>query len=102
MVALRRVAPRKACDPGSLAPSYASTSVSRSATSPWRSVAPSSRGATSSTGPSRAAPSSGEAVTVRVDETAELGQLLADPDRGGAAATVAGRDGAADGEHRAD
>ena len=48
--------PLWAWDPGSPLPSYASTSVSRTVTPPCVSVAPSSRGATSSTGPARSVP----------------------------------------------
>src|SRR3954470_24765978 len=88
MTAVRLVGPRKAWEPGSSAPAYASTSVSRTATSPWRSTALSSRGATSSTGPPSSSASSGEPGTVSVEERGDLVELLADPRGGGAATTV--------------
>ena len=47
MTLLRSVRPRWAWEPGSSAPSYASTSVSRMVTPPWVKVAPSRRGAAS-------------------------------------------------------
>src|SRR5688500_11582416 len=54
MVLLRGVCPRKACDPGSFPPSYASTSVIRSTIGPssvsCTSSRPSRSGATSRTG----------------------------------------------------
>jgi hypothetical protein len=50
ITSLRAVRPRWACEPGSAGPSYASTSVSRTLTPACVNVAPSSRGATSSTG----------------------------------------------------
>src|SRR4051794_8082702 len=87
--------PLYACEPGSFGPSYASTSVSRTATSPCRSVAPSRRGATSRTGPS----SSAHPGTVLRDGGPQLGQLLDDPVGCGAAAAVARRDRTIDGEH---
>src|SRR6478609_9969541 len=60
----------------------------RTATAPCRSTALSRRGACSRTGPDR----SSEPGTVRVDDGGELGELLADPDRCGAAAALAGGD----------
>ena len=50
ITSLRGVRPRWACEPGSAGPSYASTSVIRTLTPACVNVAPSSRGATSSTG----------------------------------------------------
>src|SRR6478736_77928 len=98
MVALRRVLPRYACEPGSSGPSYASTSVRRTATSPWRSTAPSRRGATSRTGPARSSRRSAQPVTVSGDGGGQLGQLLAHPLRGGATPAVARRHRALGGE----
>src|ERR1700754_92043 len=98
MTALRRVRPRKAWEPGSFAPSYASTSVSRTATSPWRSTAFSSRGACSRTGPDK----SGEAGTVTVHDRGQLVELLTRAHRRGAAAPVAGGDRPLDREDGAD
>src|SRR5690349_7814040 len=94
--------PLYACEPGSPGPSYASTSVSRTATAPsavsCRRTAPSRRGATSRTGPAR---DSDQPGTVVSHGGAELGELLGHPRRSGAAAGVAGGHGALDREHLA-
>src|SRR6476659_7966711 len=68
----------------------------RTATSPCRRTAPSSRGATSRTSP---VSDSGQPGTVVRDGGPQLGQLLGDPHLRGAAARVARGDRALDGEH---
>src|SRR6478736_8722873 len=102
MVALRRVGPRKAWDPGSSAPPYASTSVMRTATSPCRSTEPSSRGAASRADPASTSRSSAEPGTVLVDDGGDLAELLADPPGSGAAASLPGRNRPLDREDLAD
>src|SRR6478672_1562872 len=97
MVALRRVLPRYACEPGSAGPSYASTSVRRTATSPWRSTAPSRRGATSRTGPERTSRKPG---TVSGETVGQLGELRTYPVRGGPSPTAARGHLTLDREHR--
>src|SRR4051812_31444711 len=66
----------------------------RTATSPCRSTALRRRGASSRTGPDR----SGKPGTVGVDDGSELTELLADPDRRGAAPADARGDRTLDGQ----
>src|SRR5687767_3888740 len=117
MTALRGVRPRNACEPGSRSPSYASTSVRRTATTPsglrCSTTAPSRSGATSSTGRSknsrvtgrRSGPGPiGSACTggpggVPRCGVGQLGELLADPRRCRPAVGRAGLERTTDGEH---
>ena len=107
ITALRGVRPRNACEPGSCSPSYASTSVSRTATTPSpvgaRTTAPSRSGATSSTGRSSRTSAGGQQAPVprlspgpprrraRAAASTQRGELLGDPRRRGAAVRRAGR-----------
>src|SRR5262245_59242020 len=101
ITAVRGVFPRYACEPASFAPSYASTSVSRTATGPCRRVAPSRRGATSRTGRARTWRRSAEPAMHPIDRGRQLVELLGHPGGGGAAAAVARGHRPLDGQHRA-